>query len=48
MRWNKKGMEMWQLVMMILAILLLVFMGMWYSGLGDKLGDLLNRLGDWF
>jgi len=44
---GKKGMEMWQLVLMILAIILLVFIVAWYSGLNQSLGSLFGRLGDW-
>jgi len=43
---NKKGMEMWQLVLMILAILLLLFMIVWYGALNNDLGDLFGKLGD--
>ena len=43
---GKKGMEMWQLVLMILAILLLVFLIVWSIGLNHSLGDLFSKLGD--
>ena len=43
---NKKGMEMWYLIALIIAILLLLFAVAWYSGLGDKLSDLLSKLGE--
>ena len=45
---EKKGMEMWQLVLMILAILLLLFMIVWYGALNNDLGDLFGKLGDLF
>ena len=45
---GKKGMEMWQLVMLILAALLLFFMIGWYAGLGDKLTDLVQKMGALF
>ncbi|MEK6937568.1 MAG: hypothetical protein AABX04_00845 [Nanoarchaeota archaeon] len=39
---NKKGMEMWQLIMIVLAVLLLVFVLAWYFGLKEKLVEMLN------
>ncbi len=41
---NKKGMEIWQLVMIILAVLLLVFVVMWYGGLNTKMADLIQKI----
>jgi hypothetical protein len=43
-RGDKKGMEMWQLVLMILALLLLVSLLIWYGGLGGMIEDLFNKL----
>ena len=40
---GKKGMEMWQLVLIILALLLLLAVLAWYSGLNKELGALLDR-----
>jgi len=48
MNWGKQGMEMWQLVIIILAILLLLFILAWYSSLGSELQSLLERMGDFF
>ena len=44
---EKKGMEMWQLVLMILALLLLFFMLIWVGVLGKDLSGLFEKLGDW-
>ncbi|MBI2151527.1 hypothetical protein HYU21_02250 [Candidatus Woesearchaeota archaeon] len=44
---NKKGMEMWELVIMILAIILLIFVIAWYVGLDKSGQSLLERLGQW-
>ena len=43
---NKKGMEMWQLVMIILALLLLFFALTWFTVLNNDLEGLLGGLGD--
>lgn len=40
---GKKGMEMWQLVLLILALVLLVFLIAWYGGLNKELGSLLEK-----
>ena len=45
---GKKGMEMWQLILILLAILLLIFVLGWYSGLNTQLGGLLDRVGSYF
>ena len=45
---NKKGMEMWQLVLIILAIVFLLFMLAWYGGLDQKISGLLNKFLDLF
>jgi uncharacterized protein YpmS len=46
-KFNKKGeMEVWQLVMIILAILLLLAFIVWYSFLGDSADSLFGKLGD--
>lgn len=41
---NKKGMEMWMLVLMILAIILLLFVLGWYYGLSKSGGSLLDKV----
>ncbi len=41
---GKKGMEMWQLVLIIIALLLLFAVLAWYGGLNKELGVLLDRL----
>ena len=41
---GKKGMEMWQLVLIILALLLLFFIIAWYAGLNSEVGNLLDKL----
>ncbi|HIH10803.1 TPA: hypothetical protein HA241_01295 [Candidatus Woesearchaeota archaeon] len=43
---GKKGMEMWELVFIILALILLVFVIAWYAGLNDTIADLLKKFGD--
>ncbi len=45
---GKKGMEMWQLVLMILALVLLVFILAWYAGLGTELKGLSEKLTEMF
>lgn len=46
---NRKGeMEMWQIVLMILAILLFIVILMWYGGLGKQIDDFLTRIGEMF
>jgi len=42
---GKKGMEMWQLVLIILAVLLLLFVLIWFSGLNEGVAGLLEKLG---
>jgi len=41
---SRKGMEVWQLVLLILAIVLLVLVIAWYGGLNKQLPDLLEKL----
>ena len=44
---NKKGeMEMWQIVMIILAIFLLIAFMVWYGFLSDSADSLFGKLGD--
>lgn len=43
---GKKGMEVWQLVLIILAILLLLALIIWYGSLGSDLDMLSDKLGD--
>ena len=46
-RWGingKKGMEMWQLALLILALILLVFVIAWYGGLNKEISGLLGKL----
>ncbi len=44
---NKKGeMEVWQLVMIILAVLLLLTFIVWYGFLSDGADSLFRKLGD--
>lgn len=45
---NRRGMEMWQLVLMILALVLLFFIIIWYTGLSQGLEGLFKKLGDLF
>ena len=45
---NKRGMEMWQLIIMLLAIFLLLFMLVWYGILGQGLADILQKIGGLF
>ncbi len=46
---NKKAeMEMWQIVLMILAILMLIIFLMWYGGIGEQIDNFLTRIGDLF
>lgn len=41
---GRKGMEVWQLVLLILAIILLVLVIAWYGGLNKQLPDLFEKL----
>jgi len=43
---DKKGMEVWELVIIILAVVLLVFVIAWYGGLGTKMADLIKKISD--
>ncbi len=43
--WDRKGMEMWQLVLIILALLLLFFVLAWYGGLAEQVKEFLDKLG---
>ena len=45
---NNKGMEMWELVTIILVILLLLFVAVWYSGLNQELSKLLEKMAGLF
>jgi hypothetical protein len=40
----KKGEMSWRLVGMILVILLFLFIIAWFSGLGDELGNLIEKM----
>ena len=42
---GKKAMEMWILVLMVLAIILLILVIIWYKDLGSFMSDLLSRFG---
>ena len=42
---GKKAMEMWQLVFIILALMLLFFVFVFYGGMGDTIKELLDGLG---
>ncbi|MFA6461509.1 MAG: hypothetical protein WCV90_04520 [Candidatus Woesearchaeota archaeon] len=44
---DKKGMETWMLVLIILAILLLFFVLIWYGGLNTKMNALLDKISGW-
>lgn len=43
---DTKGMEMWQLLLILLSVILLLFFIIWYSTLGGDLGDLLGKIGE--
>lgn len=42
---NRKGMEMWQLLVMLIGILLLITLLAWSGVLGDSIGELLDKFG---
>ena len=42
---NKKGMEMWELVIMVLVIILLLVVIAWYAGLSKGLESFFERFG---
>lgn len=44
----RKGMEMWQLVLLVLAIILLLFMIVWFGVLGGSLERLFGKVGELF
>ncbi len=43
---NKKGMEMWEMVMLIAAVAFLLFIIVWYGLLDNDLGELFGKVGD--
>ena len=43
---GKKGMEMWLLVLMIIAAVFLVFMLVWYTDLGKSITELIQKIGE--
>lgn len=45
---KKAEMEMWQIVLMILAILLFIVILMWYGELGEQIEQFLTRIGELF
>ena len=44
MMFNKKGLEMWQLVLLILSLIFLLAVMVWYGFLGGELSGLLDGL----
>ena len=42
---GKKGMEMWYIVLIILALVLFLAVILWYSQLGDVMKGLVGKLG---
>jgi len=42
---NKQGREMWQLVLIILALFLLLLVILFYSGLNGEITNLFKKLG---
>lgn len=46
MRLGKRGMEMWQLVMLILVLIFLFAVIVWYGFLGGEISGLLSKLGE--
>lgn len=45
---DKRGMEMWEIILLILAIMLLVFVIAWYSGLNKSIAALFQKFGEMF
>ncbi|GEM_PF-6894031 len=43
---NKKGMEVWEVVGLIIVVAFLIFIAVWYGVLDNDLGGLLAKLGD--
>ncbi len=43
---GKKGMEMWEIVLIIIALILLIFMIVWYGSQGSMLDSLFGKLGN--
>ena len=44
---DKKGMEMWQILLLVLSILILLFMLIFYGQLDAKIGDTFDKLFRW-
>ena len=45
---GSRGMEMWQIVLIVLALFLLFFMLIWSGALGEKMSSLLGGFGEMF
>lgn len=45
---DKKGMEMWQVIALVLAAFFLLFVLFWYGNLDQALWRFLGKLGDLF
>lgn len=45
---DKRGMEMWEIVLALIIIILLIVMIVWYGDLGSKLGNLFSKAGSLF
>ena len=41
---TKQGMETWQLVLIILALIVLVLVVIWYSGLNESIKEMLDKM----
>lgn len=43
---DERGMEMWQLLLILSAVIVLLFFIAWYGALGKDLSSLLGKLGE--
>lgn len=41
---NKRAMEMWQIVLLVLAIIFLFVMAAWYAALNNDVNSLLSKV----
>ncbi len=45
---NKKGMEMWEIVLIIIALVLMLVLIVWYGFLKGSADNILSKVAEWF
>jgi len=45
---NKKGMEMWEIVLIIIALVLMLTLIIWYGFLRGSADNILSKVLEWF